>query len=126
VTVLIFQTIALHVADEGDTEPGRVLAVVGAFRTDPRACTARLGEQFRHQAFEDAVVIDDQPVKPGSPFSIFCHRPAAEGSAAAGQAAAAQRVRPTISDSNRRSPKDKFRIVVTSTNPSNSMTAFNC
>ena len=65
VAVLIFQTIALHVADEGDTEPGRVLAVVGALRTDPRACTARLGEQFRHQAFEDAVVIDDQHVKPG-------------------------------------------------------------
>src|SRR3984893_9873962 len=57
---------------------------------------------------------------------MFCHRPAAEGSAAAGQAAAAQRVRPAISDSNRRSPKDEFRIVVTSTNPSNSVAAFNC
>jgi len=65
IAVLIFQTIALHVADEGDTEPGRVLAVVGALRTDPRACTARLGKQFRHHAFEDAVVIDDQHVQPG-------------------------------------------------------------
>src|SRR6202023_2522591 len=65
VSVLIFQTIALHVADEGDTEPGRVLAVVGTLRTDPRACTARLGEKFRHHAFEDTVVIDDQHVKPG-------------------------------------------------------------
>src|ERR1700743_2262321 len=35
VAVLIFQTIAFHVADEGDAEPRRVLAIVGALRTYP-------------------------------------------------------------------------------------------
>ena len=32
VAVLVFQSVALHVADEGDAEPRRVLAIVGAFR----------------------------------------------------------------------------------------------
>ena len=36
VAVLIFQAVALHVADEGNSEHRRVLAVVGAFRADRR------------------------------------------------------------------------------------------
>src|SRR5262249_6668848 len=42
-----------------------------------------------------------------------------EGSAAAGQAAKAQSMRPATSDSNRRSPNENFRILVTSTDPPN-------
>jgi len=79
---------------------------------------------YANVAAAHAVLVSSSPAN-GSMLTL-CHRPAAEGSAAAGQAAAAQRVRPAISDSNRRSPKDEFRIVVTSTNPSNSVAAFNC
>ena len=39
------------------------------------------GKSLGDHAFEDAVVIDHQNQPTGLPFSIFCHKPAADGSA---------------------------------------------
>ncbi len=60
VAVLVFQSVALHVADEGHPEPRRILPIVGAFRAGRIGRIAGIEKQFGEHAFEDAVVIDHQ------------------------------------------------------------------
>ena len=60
VAVLIFQSVALHIADEGDSEYRRVLAIVGAFCANRVRILAGQRKRLGDHAFEDAVVIDEQ------------------------------------------------------------------
>ena len=61
VAVLVFQSVALHVADEGQSEPGLVLAIVGAFGAERVRVFAGLHKHFGDRALEhDAVAIDHQ------------------------------------------------------------------
>ena len=69
VAVLVFQAVALHVADEGEAEPRRILAIVGAFRADRIGRIARLEKKLGERAFEDAVVIDHQ--KPSDRLALL-------------------------------------------------------
>src|SRR5258706_12677929 len=58
VAVLIFQAVALHVPDKGNSEQRRVLAVVGAFRAALMDLLAGLRERLGDHALEDALVVD--------------------------------------------------------------------
>jgi hypothetical protein len=60
VAVLIFQTVALHITDEGQSEQRRVLAVVGAFAADLVRNFTRPWKCLGDRALEDSVVIDDE------------------------------------------------------------------
>src|SRR5450756_258254 len=60
VAVLVFQSVALHVPDEGNSEHRRVLAVIGAFGADIVARLAGQRKRLGDDAFEDAVVIDHE------------------------------------------------------------------
>ena len=69
VAVLIFQTVALHVPDEGNAEHRCILAVVGAFRADLIGVFAGQRKHLGDGALENAVVIDHQ--KPDHRFAVF-------------------------------------------------------
>ena len=83
VAALIVQSVTLHVADEGNAEQRHVLAIVGAFRADrigriaghaETSLRSRLRRCRRGRRTETMPTV--------LPSSIFCHSPAAVGSAA--------------------------------------------
>jgi len=79
VSALVLETVSLHIADEGKSEQGGILAVVFTSRTYLIGSVAWPIEGFSNDPFKRAVVIDKRNQPTGLPFSTFCHRPAAEG-----------------------------------------------
>src|SRR5450432_3197116 len=82
VAVLVFQAVALHVPDKGNSEQRRVLAVVGAFRAGLVDVFAGAGNVLAITPSKTPSWSTTRTHTTGLPSSIFCHSPAADGSAA--------------------------------------------